>query len=131
MTAQPSDFADCEQQWGLERCIAGCTRIIEDPTVPISSRLWALTRRAISYGTRVEYDRALDELEIAIPLEPINGYIYFLRALLHVARHDPDMAIEDLTQAIRLGYDSAMVFSKRAEAYRDRRDFESAIADFT
>jgi tetratricopeptide (TPR) repeat protein len=64
-------------------------------------------------------------------LQPINGYIYFLRALLHVARHDPDMAIEDLTQAIRLGYDSAMVFSKRAEAYRDRRDFESAIADFT
>ena len=127
MTAQPSDFADCEQHWDVERQIAGCTRIVEDPTVPVSQRMWALTCRAIGYGKMVEYDRALDEFEIAIPLEPTNGYIYFLRAFLHLARHDPDRAISDLTEAIRLGSDSAMVFAKRAEAYRD---FDSAIDDF-
>jgi tetratricopeptide (TPR) repeat protein len=80
-----------------------------------------------------EYDKAIDEFNKVIDLQPSHNDAYHQRGKAYAGKADYETAIENYTEAIDLSSDNAgagYVYFDRAEAYRLLGDNEAAIADY-
>ncbi len=76
--------------------------------------------------------RAIDTLDRAIALEPLDASSRLLRAKARLAARDESLiplALEDLAEAIRLDPDNCEAYLTRAVIERQREEYASALAD--
>jgi len=87
--------------------------------------------RQSSQNRNQVYDRAIEDLNNAIRLDPNNAGAYTDRGRAYDAKGDTNRAISDYSQAIRIDPSLSRAYTNRGGAYTDRRDYARAIADFT
>jgi lipoprotein NlpI len=97
---------------------------------PVGPRDAARSSQRLLYGRKGQLDRAIEDFDQAIRLNPNFAEAYVKRSIAHALKGQSDRAIEDLDQAIRLNPNYAQAFYNRGTAYDRKGQFDRAIEDF-
>jgi tetratricopeptide (TPR) repeat protein len=93
----------------------------------------AYYNRAATYHAQQQWDRALDDLDRAIEIEPLAGF-YFGRADIHSNLGNNEQADEDYSKAIELSRDAMTqarsLYNRALIRYNHLGEHEKALADF-
>src|SRR5687768_4418911 len=76
------DWNDCNSA-EVERKVAACTRIAEDPRVWSETRAYVLSERARAREASREFDSAMADYAEAIRIAPRYAYSYYNRGRLY------------------------------------------------
>ena len=112
-----------------EAAIPACTRMLGLKNWSASDRSRLHVHRGVAYSRKRDYDRAIQDFNAAVRLDPNQGRAYSNRGFAYNQKGDYDHAISDLSRAILLEPDIATTYSDRAHAYSVRGDKERARAD--
>ena len=82
--------------------IAGCTALIQAGEDTTKNRATIYGSRGVGYYSKGDYDRAVQDTNQAILLNPIEPSFYYTRGLAYKKKGDFDRAIQDFNEAIRL-----------------------------
>lgn len=139
MTAIVLPAAVCAQQSDdRRRCFAtegvtpqqkldSCTAVIESGAP--QGLVAAFNNRGNVHLSNRNYDRAIDDYNEAIRLDPKYAIAFNNRGLAYQRKGETDRAIEDFGEAIRLNPAYAMAFANRANARRIKGRIDLAIED--
>jgi tetratricopeptide (TPR) repeat protein len=129
---QPDEHRRCLASEGLsspEQKLESCTALIESGQ---TNQLVAafISRGNVHLNTR-NYDRAIDDYNKAIRLNPKYAIGFYNRGLAYLRKGSTDRAIEDFNEAIRLNPKYTNAFINRAIAYREKAqwDFDAYLAE--
>ena len=86
--------------------------------------------RAIRFVEEGEYDRAIQELDTALLLDPDNARVYFTRGRIHNVTGKYDLAIEDFDTSLRLDPENVLAYAGRGTAYNSKGEYDRAIQDY-
>jgi tetratricopeptide (TPR) repeat protein len=87
--------------------------------------------RAQAYVRLADYDRAVEDYDQAIVIDPAFAAAYYNRGVTNAARGKLSAALDDYSAAIRFDYpDLHKPLFNRGEIYEARGDFDRAVADF-
>ena len=84
----------------------------------------------LSWSTKGEYDKAVEEYSEAIRIDPTLANVYFNRGFVWYKKREYDPAIEDFTHAVRLNASDADYYNFRGLAWDDKGEHDKAIADY-
>jgi tetratricopeptide (TPR) repeat protein len=126
----PADLTRCaDTDAGVS--INACTALIGSTGQPDDTLAKAFTYRGFSYLKKNDYDRAVEDFNQAIRLDPDNAWALANRGNAYFNKHDSDRAMQDYDQSLKLnplGY--ATLFYGRGAIYRSQGDPVHAIAQF-
>jgi tetratricopeptide (TPR) repeat protein len=110
--------------------MAACTAIIENASISENLRAEALLNRALTHMDADAYDKAIVDLDQAIPLNPDYRVLHYTRGLAHQRSGTYAKALADLTTAHTLDPTDADVLEARARTYLLSGEPKLAIKDF-
>jgi tetratricopeptide (TPR) repeat protein len=124
------DWAQCTGSTDDDnQIIASCTAIIQSRSETDENRSTAFNNRCMAVNNTGNHDRAIQDCDQAISLNPGNPDAYLSRAHALFNKADYDRAIADYDQAIALGSKSANTYVARGAAYHKKGDNARAIED--
>jgi tetratricopeptide (TPR) repeat protein len=121
--ALAGDAETCKMSSG-EDGIAACSRVIARQ--PKSSV--AYYNRALAYGRKADYDRAIADLDQAIRRNSKNANFYTERCWAYDSKRNYDRAIADCEQAVKLDPTKVVIYGQRADAGAGNDAYNSAMA---
>ena len=87
--------------------------------------------RGGAYSCKGEYERALEDLNVAIKLNPKDAYAYYGRGIAYNDKQDYDCSITDFSRVIELNPEYvAEAYYARGIAYTKKKGYDCAIDDF-
>lgn len=130
--AQSPDWRLCAsaEPGEADRAIAACSRLLASSTLGAGERAAIHHLRGTVYLNKGDADRAIQDYDEALKLNPARAATLNNRGLAHSAKGEADRAIRDFDAAIRLDAKYAAAFFNRALAYRMKGDLDGAIRDF-
>ena len=96
--------------------IGGCTAAIQSGQWKSEDLAWAFKNRGIAYDNKGQYDRAIQDYDQAIKLNPSNAIAFSARGVAYGNKGQYDRAIQDHDQAIKLNPNYADAFYNRGVA---------------
>jgi tetratricopeptide (TPR) repeat protein len=126
-------WSQCLGREGLiiDAVIDGCTAVIQSGQEPPGKLATAFDNRGAAYRLKGEYDRALQDYEQAIQLNPSNANAYNNRGIIYRIKGEYGRAIADYDEAIWLKKgDFPAAYYNRALAYADKGEYEQSLRDF-
>jgi Tfp pilus assembly protein PilF len=124
-----NDADRCVNATGREG-IAACDRLIVSGKIGGSRLAFAYYNRGLAKLEMSEYDRAIEDFDASIRLDPASASTFNNRGSAWYAKGDPDRALDDFNKAIELDRAYAFAYNNRAEVWKDKGDFNRAIADY-
>ncbi|MBU0527497.1 MAG: AAA family ATPase [Candidatus Micrarchaeota archaeon] len=82
------------------------------------------------YYEKGDYDRAIENYNMAILLNPIFSEAYFNRALSYYQLKNFDKSIADYTKSMELDPQNPIIYNNRGDAFYRKQDFQSAVKDY-
>jgi transitional endoplasmic reticulum ATPase len=82
------------------------------------------------YYEKGDYDKAIENYNMAILLNPVFSEAYFNRALSYYQLKNFDKSIADYTKSMELDPQNPIIFNNRGDAFYRKQDFQSAIKDY-
>jgi tetratricopeptide (TPR) repeat protein len=135
--ASPAGAQDMSQHWvrclneqeafTADQSIEGCTAVIQAARDVPANMAIAFNSRGNSHAAKDQPDRAIEDYDQAIRLNPNYAAPHHNRGGVYLDRAQYDRAIQDYDQAIGLD-PSALVFSIRGTSYSAK--YDRAIQDF-
>ena len=127
------------RQENLKKCqggdpdakITGCTALIQADQDTTKTRSVIYGIRGVAYYNKGDYDRAIQDADQAILLNPNEMSFYDTRGEAYKKKSDYDHAIQDFNEAIHLNPNHERAYYDRGEAYLDKDDYDRAIQDFS
>ena len=113
-----------------DKIIEGCAAIIQSGQESNENLSIEFYNRGNAYDGKGEYDRAIQDYDQAIRLNPSNADAFNNRGVSYFHKSDYDRAIQDYDQAIHLNPNHATAFYNRGVAYKRKGDHDRAIQDF-
>jgi tetratricopeptide (TPR) repeat protein len=110
--------------------IAGCTALIQAGRESTASLVGAHSRRGSAYMRKSDYDRAIQDYDDAIRLNPNDASAYDDRGNAYFYKGDYDRAIQNYDDAIRLNPNDASAYTGRGGANFVKGERDRAIQDF-
>lgn len=86
--------------------------------------------RGNAYYEKGDYDRAIENYNMAIVLNPNFSEAYFNRGLAYYNKKEFDKAIADYTRSAELDPRNAVIYNNRGDAHYRKQDFDKAILDY-
>ncbi|MGB7566255.1 MAG: tetratricopeptide repeat protein [Chitinivibrionales bacterium] len=91
----------------------------------------AFNSRGVAYGRQGGYDRAIEDFNQAIRINPMSALAYNNLGLAYNAKGDVDLALEDFSRAVKLNPKGALAYNNRGLVYRSKGDVDHALEDFS
>jgi tetratricopeptide (TPR) repeat protein len=116
-----------------EAAIAACTRLLEalaPGEIASSEGAAVYIARGNLYAVQGEVDRAIDDYDIAITLDPNRAVAFFNRATTLMEKGEIDRALSDFDYAIELDPMDAGAHVGRGRAYYQKKDYAAALTDY-
>ncbi len=110
--------------------IAACGRLIQSGQFDGAGLSIAYNNRGAAYANKGAYDRAIQDFDQAIRLNPGYAFAYNNRGDAYRIEGRYDRAIEDYDQVIRLDPQFALPYDNRGDAYAKMGAYDRAIQDF-
>ncbi len=110
--------------------ISGCSAIIDAGTASREIVANAYINRGVAYDSKGEYDRAIEDYDKAIALNPNDASFYYNRGNTYDYKGEYDRAITDYDQAIALDPKLAPAYGNRGLVYARKGENDRAIMDF-
>jgi tetratricopeptide (TPR) repeat protein len=113
--------------------IAGCSAVIASIALTPKSREGLAivhNNRGLAYNRSRQYERAIQDLNEAIRLDPNYAPAFHNRGLAFQQNGEYNDALADYDRAIQLGLKNAETFNNRGTIYASRGEYERAIADY-
>ena len=82
--------------------IAGCTALLKADQDTAKNRAVIYGSRGVGYYSEGDYDRAIQDTDQAIRLNPDEPSFYYTNGLAYKKKGDFDLAIQSFDEAIRL-----------------------------
>ena len=86
--------------------------------------------RGNGYYEKGNYDKSIENYNMAIILNPNFSEAYFNRGLAYYNLKNFDKSIEDYTKSGELDPRNAVIYNNRGDAYYRKQDFDNAIVDY-
>ncbi len=109
--------------------IAGCTALIQSGQEPNENLINAYRHRGYAYYAKGNVDRAIQDYDQVIRLNPSDDSAFSNRGLFYWRKASYDRAIQDYGQVIRLN-PSDDAFNNRGLVYFGKTNYDRAIQDF-
>ncbi|MCX6778017.1 MAG: tetratricopeptide repeat protein [Candidatus Micrarchaeota archaeon] len=100
----------------------------EEESSPTDSRTYY--HRGNDYYEKNDFDKAIENYNMAIVLNPNFAEAYFNRGLCYYNKKNYDRAIKDYDKSAELDPRNPIIYNNRGDAYYRKQDFEHAIADY-
>jgi tetratricopeptide (TPR) repeat protein len=113
----------------LETRINGCTALI-DAGHGTTALAIAYNNRGNAYTARRDYDRAIQDFDQSIKLNPIYTKPFNNRGVAYLKKSEYDLAIKAFDEAIGLNPGYAEAFANRAGAYLKKNEYNLAARDY-
>jgi tetratricopeptide (TPR) repeat protein len=113
----------------LDLAIDACTAVIQSDRESTKDLAAAFLNRGYSYNEKREYDRAVQDFDQTIRLDPNFALAFANRGNVYNDMREYDHAIRDYNQAIRLDPNFAFAFNNRCFARAIMNRFQEAVAD--
>src|SRR5260221_354658 len=110
--------------------IGGCTALIQSNREATENLAVVFTNRGGAYVLKGQYDRAIQDYDQAIKLNPKFAKAFANRGGAYFSKGQYDRAIQDYDQAIKLDPSYATAFNSRGFTYLKMKKFDLAVADF-
>jgi tetratricopeptide (TPR) repeat protein len=113
----------------LDARIKGCTALIDkgDSTTALAM---AHNNRGTAYVAKADYDRAIQDFDQSIKLNPSNARPFSNRGVAYLKKGELDLAIAAFDEAIKLNPNYSEAFANRAEAYLKQHNYDRAARDY-
>ena len=85
--------------------------------------------RGVGYYSKGDYDRAIQDTDQAIRLNPNEPSLDYTSGLAYKKKGNFDRAIQDFDEAIRLNPTFERAYYDRGNAYIDKEEYDRAIQD--
>ena len=82
------------------------------------------------YYEKGDYEKAIENYNMAILLNPIFSEAYFNRALSAYQLKNFDKSIQDYTKSADLDPQNPIIYNNRGDAYYRNQDYQNAIKDY-
>jgi SpoVK/Ycf46/Vps4 family AAA+-type ATPase len=82
------------------------------------------------YYEKGDYDRAIQNYNMAILLNPVFSEAFFNRALGYYQLKNFEKSIADYTKSMELDPQNPIIYNNRGDAYYRKQDFQTAIKDY-
>ncbi|HYB73596.1 MAG TPA: tetratricopeptide repeat protein [Candidatus Sulfotelmatobacter sp.] len=128
--AQSDDARKCLEEKNVDLAIHYCTRAIRSGQLSDQELASAFHGRGIAYGRTGDYDRAIQDFDQALRLNPNLADALNNRGVAYQFKGDYDRAIQDFDQALRLNPNHADAFTNRARVRFYQGKFREAVPDF-
>ncbi|KAM8807935.1 tetratricopeptide repeat protein 6 [Eudromia elegans] len=128
-----STYADAFYQRGLCRMQLGQAACIQDFNQALAlcpSHFQAYMSRAVYYGSKGRYSKAILNCNEALKINPNSVRAYFYRGTLKYQNKTYQVAIEDLSKTIDLNKSCVLAYYNRAVSYHQIKDFRKALKDY-
>ncbi|HIA54678.1 MAG TPA: tetratricopeptide repeat protein [Candidatus Melainabacteria bacterium] len=89
----------------------------------------ALANAALAHVNLMQWEKALEKINVAIQLKGDMGYYHFIRGLAHNGLNNLPEAIEDCTKAIELGQTHQGTYLIRTLAWTQQHEYDLALKD--
>ena len=127
-TAQTLDQQRCSAPYPDVQ-ISGCSAMIQSGHETQQNLAVAFYNRGNAYANKGQPDRAIQDYDQAIRLNPNLAEAFYNRGTAYAIKGQPDRAIEDFDQAIRLNPNFAVAFNNRGLAKQAKGDSAGGDAD--
>ena len=114
--------------WEIQ--IGGCTAAIVSGRYAGKNLSWTYNNRGNAYSSKGQHERAIEDYNEAIKLDPGNANAFTGRGIAHKNKGELDRAMEDYNQAIKLDPNHANAFSGRGNVLYLKRDYGRALEDY-
>ena len=88
---------------------------------------WPYYSRGLAYYCKGDYDRAIEDYNQAIKLNPKDAKTYNNRGRAHYYKGDYDRAIEDYNQAIKLNPEYVIAYNNRGRALPTTKEIMTGL----
>jgi tetratricopeptide (TPR) repeat protein len=132
------NLAKCKSSKDPDVRIAGCTVLIQAGLLTIfqaglirpEKRSVIYLNRGTAYEEKGDHDRAVQDFDQAIYLNPKDEIPYYDRGYSYKKKGNYDRAIQDFTQALHLNPNFERAYYDRGNVYIDKDDYDRAIQEF-
>jgi tetratricopeptide (TPR) repeat protein len=133
--AQAIDDADKCYEGGRghidpDRAIHHCTRAIRSGKLSQEDLAITYNNRGSVYDDKGQYDRAIQDYDQAVRLDPNYANAYNNRGIAYANKGQYDRAIQEYNQGLSLDPDDAIAYNNRGNAHADKGQYDRAIQDF-
>ncbi len=115
---------------GHDLAIDYWTRCIEGGDLGRENRATAYNNRGLAYDDKGQYDRAIQDYDTAIRLDPNGPTAYNNRGVAYDGKGQYDRAIHDYDAAIRLDPSDPTAYNNRGGAHAETGSIDRAIQDY-
>ena len=128
----------CSRQENLNKCRSGnpdarivaCTALIQEGPPTTGDRSIIFVNRGTAYYEKGDYDRAIQDYNEAIRLNPKETLSHVARGDAYKKKGDFDRAIQDFDEAIHLNSNDTNAYNDRGVACAKKGDYDRAIRDY-
>lgn len=128
-TQQQLDWCNGKNNPTLDLQVSSCTAVIQSGRYVETNLAILFNNRGNAYNDEGRYDRAIQDFDEAIRLNPQYAEAFNNRGGAYLGKGQYDRAIQDYDQAIRLNPQIAQAFYNRGLARQKKGDTSGGDAD--
>jgi tetratricopeptide (TPR) repeat protein len=126
---QDENWKNCKSE-DPDQSLRACSALIQSKHVTGISLAKAFYDRGLAYAHKGDYDRAIQDYDQALGLDPAFAYPFYGRGWVYARKGNYDHAIQDYDQALRLNPDLAVALRGRGTAFTYKDDYDHALQDY-
>lgn len=101
-----------------------------DEEIRLCPNVPAYNSRGLIHSLMREYDKAIDDFNAAIRLDPAAESVYNNRGNVWIVKMEYDKAIADYTESVRIDPGRAASYMNRGNAWFYKKEYHKAIVDY-